>query len=316
MSGSTLYTVIPCYNEQEVLSETCARLLKKYAELADKGFLSEDSRILFVDDGSKDRTWEMIQRLHEENQTVSGLKLSRNKGHQNALMAGLLEAGKHADIIVSMDADLQDDIGVLDGFLEQYRNGCEVVYGVRSSRQKDTVFKRSTAGMFYRFMGMMGVEIVPNHADCRLLSKRAVEALSQYREVNLFLRGLIPMLGFQSTVVTYERGERFAGESKYPLKKMLAFAFDGITSLSVKPIRLILAVGVVLFAVSIIMLIYTLIQKIIGNTVAGWAFLNCSIWMIGGIQLLSLGVIGEYVGKIYSEAKARPRYIVETFLNS
>ena len=315
MPADILWMVIPCYNEQEVLPETSRRLEEKLEGLIRKGDISEESRILFVDDGSRDRTWELIEELHQKNPLFSGLKLSRNKGHQNALLAGLMEAKEHADMVVSMDADLQDDIGVIDGFLREYAAGCDVVYGVRSSREKDTFFKRTTALGFYRMMTAMGVDIVENHADCRLMSRRALEALARFREVNLFLRGIVPLVGFKSSVVTYERAERFAGESKYPLKKMLAFAFDGITSFSVKPIRLVAAAGVVVFGVSILMLIYTLVQKLWGHTVAGWAFLNCSIWMIGGIQLLSLGVIGEYVGKIYSETKARPRYIVDKFLN-
>lgn len=315
MSADILWMVIPCYNEQEVLPETSRRLEEKLEGLIRKGDISENSRILFVDDGSRDRTWEMIEELHQKNALFSGLKLSRNKGHQNALLAGLMEAKEHADMVISMDADLQDDIGVIDGFLREYAAGCDVVYGVRSSREKDTFFKRTTALGFYRMMTAMGVDIVENHADCRLMSRRALEALAQFREVNLFLRGIVPLVGFKSSVVTYERAERFAGESKYPLKKMLAFAFDGITSFSIKPIRLVSAAGVVVFGISILMLIYTLVQKLLGHTVAGWAFLNCSIWMIGGIQLLSLGVIGEYVGKIYSETKARPRYIVDKFLN-
>lgn len=315
MSADILWMVIPCYNEQEVLPETSRRLEEKLEGLIRKGDISENSRILFVDDGSRDRTWELIEELHQNNALFSGLKLSRNKGHQNALLAGLIEAKEHADMVISMDADLQDDIGVIDGFLREYAAGCDVVYGVRSSREKDTFFKRTTALGFYRMMTAMGVDIVENHADCRLMSRRALEALAQFREVNLFLRGIVPLVGFKSSVVTYERAERFAGESKYPLKKMLAFAFDGITSFSIKPIRLVSAAGVVVFGISILMLIYTLVQKLLGHTVAGWAFLNCSIWMIGGIQLLSLGVIGEYVGKIYSETKARPRYIVDKFLN-
>lgn len=315
MSDNILYMVIPCYNEQEVLPETAARLLEKYTALITQGSIADESRIVFVDDGSKDGTWPVIEGLHRSDPHFSGLKLSRNKGHQNALMAGLMQAKEHADMVISMDADLQDDIGVIDRFVSQYHAGYEVVYGVRSSRKTDTFFKRTSARAFYRMMTLMGVDIVEDHADCRLMSRRALQALSGFEEVNLFLRGVVPLVGFKSTVETYERGERFAGESKYPLKKMLAFAFDGITSFSVKPIRFIAVIGVLLFLTSIVMLAYTLIQKLLGNTVDGWAFLNCSIWMIGGIQLLSLGVIGEYIGKVYWETKRRPKYIIETFIN-
>lgn len=311
-----LYMVLPCYNEEPVLSETAQRLSDKLHALIEAGGISQKSRILFVDDGSRDRTWELIRLHSERDQLFAGVRLSRNRGHQNALLCGLLEAAEHADAIISMDADLQDDIGVIDGFLKEYQeNGCDVVYGVRASRESDTFFKRNTALLFYRFMTSMGVDIVENHADCRLLSRRAVEGLSKFREVNLFLRGLVPLVGYKSGVVTYDRNPRFAGESKYPLKKMLSFAFDGITSLSVKPIRLILTMGLVLFGVSLLMLVYGLISKFWGNTVSGWTSLICSIWMIGGLQLLALGVIGEYIGKIYNEVKARPRFLVEERIN-
>lgn len=317
MGMARLYVVVPCYNEEAVLEETAARLHKKLWELAASGRISSDSRVLFVNDGSKDRTWEIIARLHEEHPEVfSGVKLSRNRGHQNALLAGLMEAAKHADVIVSMDADLQDDIDAMDRMLDQYEAGAEVVYGVRSERTTDTAFKRMTAEGFYRFMQAMGVDIVYNHADYRLMSRRAVEALGEFGEVNLFLRGIVPLVGFQSAQVPYARGERFAGESKYPLKKMIAFAMDGITSFSVKPIRMILMLGAVVFCVSVLMLLYFLARKLAGHTVDGWTSLACSIWALGGIQLLSLGVIGEYIGKIYNETKHRPRYIVAEVLDA
>lgn len=311
----TLYLVIPCYNEEEVLPETSRRLLEKLAGMAAAGMVTEKSRILFVDDGSKDKTWELISRLHGEHNQISGLKLSRNRGHQNALLAGLMTAKQYADMVISMDADLQDDVDAVDRFVEEYYKGADVVYGVRSSRETDTAFKRGTAQGFYKFMQALGVDIVDNHADYRLMSRRALEGLAQYKEVNLFLRGVVPLIGFPSAIVTYERHERFAGESKYPLKKMLSFAFDGITSFSVKPIRLITWLGVLIFIASIIMLLVLLVQKLFGYTVQGWTTLMGSIWMIGGIQLLCLGIIGEYVGKIYAEVKQRPRFIIDRLLN-
>lgn len=315
MPAVTLYVVIPCYNEQEVLPETSRRLKDKLGQLAGEGRISAQSRILFVDDGSRDRTWGLIERLHEEDPVFCGLKLSRNRGHQNALLAGLMHAKDRADAAASMDADLQDDVDVLDRFLEEYEKGCDIVYGVRTSRKTDSFFKRNSALGFYRFMRRMGIELVENHADCRLMSRRALQGLAAFPESNLFLRGLVPLIGYQSTVVGYERSERFAGTSKYPLKRMLALAFDGITSLSVKPIRLISALGFLVFLMSIFMLAYTAIRKWMGATVAGWAFLSCSIWMLGGVQLLSLGIIGEYIGKIYAEVKRRPRYLIEKLLD-
>ncbi len=310
-----LMVVIPCYNEEEVLPETSRRLVEKMASLVDKGLITPDSRVLLVNDGSRDRTWEMIARLHQENPLFEGVKLSRNRGHQNALLAGLMTARNRCDISISMDADLQDDMDAMDRFIEKYNEGCDVVYGVRNRRDTDTFFKRETALMFYRLMKGLGVDITYNHADYRLMSNRALNALAQFGEVNLFLRGLAPLVGFQSDVVTYDRSERFAGESKYPFKKMLAFAIDGITSFSVKPLRLITAVGMGVFVASLIMLLYALISWISGHTVAGWTSTLASIWMIGGIQLLSLGIIGEYVGKIYHETKRRPRFIIERYLN-
>ena len=310
-----LMVVIPCYNEEEVLPETSRRLVIKMGSLMEKGLISEDSKVLLVNDGSKDRTWELISDLHKENPLFEGVKLSRNRGHQNALLAGLMTARNRCDICISMDADLQDDMDAMDKFIEKHRGGCEIVYGVRSKREKDTFFKRETALMFYRLMSGMGVDIVFNHADYRLMSNRALNALAEFKEVNLFLRGLAPLVGFQSDTVLYERSERFAGESKYPLKKMLAFAIDGITSFSVKPLRLITNAGIVVFLISLVMLLYTLISWIVGRTVAGWTSTLASIWMLGGIQLLSLGVIGEYIGKIYNETKQRPRFIIDRYLN-
>ncbi len=306
-----LYLVIPCYNEEEVLPETTRRLKEKFSVLTSAGRISELSRILLVDDGSKDHTWPMISSLAKEDCRFGGVKLSRNRGHQNALLAGLMTAKGQCDCCISMDADLQDDIGAIDQMLDAFSEGYEVVYGVRSSRESDTFFKRSTAQGFYKFMKLMGVDIVYNHADYRLLSGRALEGLGQFREINLFLRGIVPLIGYKSTTVTYVRSERFAGESKYPLKKMLAFAFDGITSFSVKPIRWVTGLGFLLFIASIIAVLYSLVVKLLGQTVAGWTATMISIWMIGGIQLLSLGVIGEYIGKIYTEVKDRPRFIIE-----
>lgn len=312
----TLYIVVPCYKEEAVLPETAKRLKKKLQALLEKGKISDKSRVMFVNDGSRDRTWEIISQLHEEEpQVFSGVNLARNRGHQNALLAGLMTAMNHADMVISMDADLQDDVDAVDAMVDAYHKGYDVVYGVRSSRKTDTFFKRFTAEGFYKLMKTLGVDIVFNHADYRLMSKRALEGLEEFGEVNLFLRGIVPQIGYPWTTVEYERHERFAGESKYPLKKMLAFAFDGITSFSIKPMRLILLLGVVVFAVSILMLLYALISKLSGSTTAGWTSMMGSIWLIGGIQLLSLGVIGEYIGKIYSETKRRPRFIIERVLN-
>lgn len=310
-----LYIVVPCYNEEAVLHETSKRLKEKMTALINDKKISDKSRVLFVDDGSKDKTWEIIEELHGSDDLFSGLKLSRNKGHQNALLAGLMTAKELADISISMDADLQDDINVVDQFVDKYHDGCDIVYGVRSSRKTDTAFKRGTAGMFYKFMRLLGVDIIDNHADYRLISKRALEALSQFKEVNLFLRGIVKQIGFKSDIVYYERSERFAGESKYPLKKMLAFAFDGITSFSVKPIRLVTVVGFLVFLISIGMIIYTIVQTCLGNKEAGWSSLMCSIWFLSGLQIMALGIVGEYIGKIYTEVKARPKYIIDKFIN-
>ena len=306
-----LYLVIPCYNEEEVLPLTKKKLKEKMENLIKEKKISKESRVMFVNDGSKDKTWELIEEYHNEDPLFVGVKLSRNKGHQNALLAGLMTAKKYADITISMDADLQDDINVIDKMIEENNKGSEIVYGVRSSRKKDSWFKRFTAESFYKLMKVMGVEVVFNHADCRLMSKRALDELEHFDEVNLFLRGIVPLIGFQTSVATYERGERAAGESKYPLKKMLSFAWDGITSFSVKPLKMITTLGFIMLFISIIMIIYTIIVKILGNTVDGWAFIMLSIWFIGGVQLVSVGLIGEYVGKIYSETKHRPRYIIE-----
>ncbi len=316
LDNKTLYIVVPCYKEQEVLPETSKRLREKVLALRKAGKISDASRVMFVNDGSSDNTWPIIRELHEKEPGIfSGVNLSRNRGHQNALLAGLLTAVNYADMIISMDADLQDDINAVDAMVDAYHEGYEVVYGVRSKRETDTFFKRFTAEGFYKVMKALGVDIVFNHADYRLMSRRAVEGLAQFSEVNLFLRGIVPQIGYKWTTVTYERAERFAGESKYPLKKMLAFAADGITSFSVKPIRLVFSAGVIVFFVSLLMLLYALIAKILGHTSVGWTSLIGSIWLIGGIQLLSLGIVGEYIGKIYNETKRRPRFIIESVLN-
>ena len=316
MTGNDiLYLVIPCYNEEAVLHETAKQLLEKMNSMFDRGMISRESKIMFVNDGSKDKTWEIIRELHESNPIYSGVKLSRNKGHQNALLAGLMTAKEKADMAMSLDADLQDDVDVIDKMVEKYYEGNDVVYGVRSARDTDTFFKKFTAEGFYKIMQAMGVEIVFNHADYRLMSKRALEGLSEFREVNLFLRGIVPLIGYKSDIVTYERHERFAGESKYPLKKMLAFATDGITSFSIKPIRMITTCGFLIFAISLIMLIYFLVVHFMGRTVHGWTSTIVSIWAIGGLQLLAIGIVGEYIGKIYLETKARPKYIIETVLD-
>ena len=314
-ADKTLYVVVPCYKEEAVLPETSKRLREKMTALIASGRISENSRVLFVNDGSKDRTWEIIAGLHGEDKLFSGVNLSRNRGHQNALLAGLTTAASRADMLISMDADLQDDINAIDGMIDAYHEGYDVVYGVRSSRKTDTAFKRMTAEGFYRLMKLMGVDIVFNHADYRLMSRRAVEGLLQFDEVNIFLRGIVPQIGYPSTTVEYERATRFAGESKYPLKKMLAFALDGITSFSIKPLRLIVFLGAVVFLLSLAMLLWSLIARISGHVVSGWTSLMFSIWMLGGLQLLALGVIGEYIGKVYSEVKHRPRFIIEQVLD-
>ena len=307
----TIYFVIPCYNEEEVLPETSKRLLEKINYFIEQNKISKESKVVFVDDGSRDRTYEIITELHAQNSVFCGVKLSHNQGHQNALLAGLMTAKDKCDAAISLDADLQDDINVIDEFVDKFIEGCDIVYGVRSSRKTDTAFKRTTALAFYKIMKFLGVEVVYNHADYRLMSKRALEALSEYKEVNLFLRGIVPLIGFKTSTVEYERFERFAGESKYPLKKMVAFAVDGITSFSVKPIRMVFSLGVVIFLCSIAVLIYSFIRWALGHTVAGWTTTVVSIWALGGIQLLSLGLVGEYIGKIYKEVKARPKFNIE-----
>lgn len=309
-----LYVVIPCYNEEEVLEETTKQLKKKMEDLVNQNKISSKSKVMYVNDGSKDKTWEMIQKIHKKEKYFTGISLSRNKGHQNALLGGLMTAKNYADVVISMDADLQDDMNAMDEMIEKYENGCDIVYGVRSARKKDSFFKRVTAEGFYKFMKLLGVDCVYNHADYRLTSKRVLENLSQFQEVNLFLRGIFPLIGYQSDIVYYERNERFAGKSKYPLKKMLNFAWDGITSFSVKPLRFVMSLGFLILITSIAIMIYSFIRKITGNTVDGWTFLVISIWFIGGLQMISIGIIGEYIGKIYSETKKRPRYIIEETL--
>ena len=306
-----LYIVVPCYNEEEVLYETSKRLKEKIQNLIKSKMVSADSKIMYVNDGSKDKTWDIVKELNKKDKMITGISLSRNSGHQNALLAGLMTAKNKADVVISMDADLQDDINAIDEMIKKYKEGNRVVYGVRSSRKKDTWFKKNSAQLFYKFMKFMGVDIVYNHADYSLADKRVLDELEKYNEVNLFLRGIFPLIGFKSDIVYYERGERFAGESKYPLKKMLNFAWDGITSFSVKPIRMVLNLGLVMFVISLFVMLYSVAIKIIGYAVDGWTFIVCSIWMIAGIQMLSLGLIGEYIGKIYKEVKARPRYIID-----
>lgn len=310
----TVYFVIPCYNEEAVLPETTRRLTEKLNAMRDTGLIGESSRILYVDDGSKDKTWLLISQFNRENSWVEGVKLSHNRGHQNALLCGLMSAMSRCDAAISMDADLQDDIDALDQFVARFREGCDVVYGVRNKRDTDTWFKRTTAEGFYKVMQLLGVDVVFNHADYRLMSRRALEALSEYKEVNLFLRGIVPLIGYRSDYVYYDRHERFAGESKYPLKKMLSFALDGITSFSVKPLKLISNLGILISVLSIFGLLYALISYFAGVAVSGWTAIVCSIWLLGGLQMLCLGVVGGYIGKIYSEVKARPRFRVEEYL--
>ena len=310
-----LNLVIPCYNEEEALPYTKKELDKKMKALIDDGLISKESKVVLVNDGSKDKTWDIITEFHNKDNMYVGINLSRNRGHQNALLAGLMYARDNADISISMDADLQDDINVIDDMIKKYNNGADIVYGVRNSRKKDTFFKKFTAEGFYRFMSIMGVEIVFNHADFRLMSKRALEALSNYKEVNLFLRGMVPQLGFKTDIAYYGRNERVAGSSKYPFKKMLSFAIDGITSFSIKPLRMIAFLGIIMCIISFAALIYITILKISGKVISLESFIMCSILLVGGIQILCLGIIGEYIGKIYNETKARPRYIIESILD-
>ncbi len=314
-NNNCLYIVVPCYKEEEVLPETAKRLKAKMSELMEQGKISADSKVTFVNDGSTDRTWEIICSLHEADKLFCGINLSRNRGHQNALLAGLMTVRDYADMVISMDADLQDDVNAVDQMVDRYLEGYDIVYGVRSSRKTDTFFKRFTAQSYYKFIRMMGADVVYNHADYRLMSKRALAGLSEFTEVNLFLRGIVPQIGFKSTCVTYERAERFAGESKYPLKKMLTLAFEGITSFSVKPIRMVAQLGALIAVLSVIGLIWSIVSKLTGNSVDGWSSLMASIWLMGGLQIFCIGMIGEYVGKIYMETKHRPRYIIEQFLH-
>lgn len=311
MNKPILTIVVPCYNEEAVLNETILQLTKIMEHLIEDALVSKNSKLLFVDDGSKDQTWNMIESECEKNSFVTGLKLAGNVGHQNALIAGLETANQYSDCVISIDADLQDDINVIETFVEKYWEGIDIVYGVRDSRETDTFFKRNTALFFYRFMERIGIKLVPNHADFRLMSKRALDELLKYKETNLFLRGLVPLVGFTSAKVYYDRKERLAGESKYPLKKMLAFAFDGMTSFSVAPIRFVTFLGFLAVLVSILVGGYAIVQEILGHTESGWTSLVISIWFVGGLQLMGIGIIGEYIGKIYREVKQRPRYAIE-----
>ena len=306
-----LYIVVPCYNEEEVLRETTRQLKVKLGAMIAAGQIAPSSRVLYVDDGSKDRTWALIEDIHGEDPLFSGISLAHNRGHQNALLAGLLTAKEHADAVISMDADLQDDIDVIDEMVHRYQEGYEVVYGVRSSRETDTFFKRFTAQSFYKILRLMGVEIVYDHADYRLTSRRVLESLEEYREVNLFLRGIFPAIGYRSTTVSYQRKERFAGESKYPLKKMLALAWQGVTSFSAWPLRMVSLLGGAVSVVSLLCLAAFLIEALAGHPVTGLTAAVCSLWLLGGIQLVCLGLVGEYVGKLYDEAKRRPRFLID-----
>ena len=311
---AVLYIVIPCFNEEESLPETAAAVSERLRGLIDRGKISPLSRVMFVDDGSKDSTWSLIETLHGQSELFSGVKLSRNRGHQNALLAGLMTAREKADAVISIDADLQDDIEVIDLMTERFLSGCDVVYGVRSSRENDSLFKRFTAEGYYRMLRSMGAEIVFNHADCRLLSKRALEGLSEFQEVNLFLRGIVPMLGFKSDTVFYERRERLAGKSKYSVKKMLSLAADGLTSLSTKPLRLITGAGIFFLAFTAALLVFMLIRNFRGYPILGWRIVLLAVLLMGSLMLLALGTVGAYVGRTYLEAKRRPRYIIERIL--
>ena len=316
MKAPVLYIVIPCYNEEEALPITAEKLIALTDDMIGRDLIDANSRITLVDDGSRDRTWQVISDLCKRDKRFEGVKLAHNAGHMNALWAGMTMAAKKCDCVITIDADLQDDINAMYGFLEKYSEGADVVSGVRSSRKKDTFFKRATAQGFYKLMNRMGVEMVYNHADYRLLSRRALEALLSFGEVNMFLRGMVPMLGFNTAIVEYERGERVAGESKYPLKKMIAFAMEGVTSLSNKPIRLVTLAGVICGLLGVVMAIYVLVSLFRGHSVAGWASIMMSIWLLGGMQLVALGLIGEYVGKIYMETKRRPKFILEEYIHA
>ncbi len=305
-----LWIVVPCYNEEQVLPMTAPMFLDKLAQLAEDGKISPRSRVLFVNDGSKDRTWEIIRDLAEKHEECLGICQSRNRGHQNAVLAGLMEARGHCDITISIDCDGQDDLNAMDGMVDKYLKGAEIVYGVRSERKTDTWFKRSTAQGFYRLMRSMGTEVVYNHADYRLISAKVLDHFADFEEVNIFLRGMVPLVGFPSDIVYYERNVRLAGESHYPLRKMIALAFNGITSLSVKPIAWITGFGIGFSALGVVLMIWAIVQACLGNTVAGWTSTVCIICLLGGIQLISLGVLGQYIGKTYLETKRRPRYII------
>ncbi|GBU10760.1 bactoprenol glucosyl transferase [Erysipelotrichaceae bacterium] len=309
-----LYLVVPCYNEEEVLLEAKEQLVNKLVKLIEINKINKKSRIVFVNDGSKDSTWELIRKFSEENEHINGINLSRNRGHQNALLAGLLAVKDEADMVISLDADLQDDIHAIDEMVDKYYAGAEIVYGVRAKRKKDTFFKRVSAESFYRLMDFLGANTVFNHADYRLMGSKSLTALEGFGEVNLFLRGIIPLIGYRSDYVYYERKERFAGESKYPLSKMLAFAIEGITSLSIKPLRMISVLGLSIFAISILYFFYIIFQYFTGNTIQGWSSVAASVWLMGGLILLSLSIVGEYIGKIYLEVKKRPRYIIDGHL--
>lgn len=310
-----LYLVIPCYNEEEVLADTAGKLDKKMKELMAEGLIDVKSRIIFVNDGSMDLTWKIIEDLHNKDTLFGGINLTRNRGHQNALLAGLMTVKDDADIVISLDADLQDDINVFEEMLRKNNEGYDVIYGVRNDRKKDSFFKRHTAQMFYKLTNKLGGDLIYNHADFRLMSRRALEGLAQFEEVNLFLRGIVPLIGYPSTIVEYERKERLAGKSKYPLRKMMNFAIEGITSLSIKPMRFVTGMGIFVFLVSIAMMIYAFVSYFTGRVVAGWTSILISVWAIGGMVLLGLGIVGSYIGKIYLETKKRPRYIVEKYIN-
>lgn len=310
----TLYIVVPCYNEEAVLHETARQLSDKLRQLMAEKRISDNSKIAFVNDGSADKTWEIISKLHESDAIFLGINLTKNCGHQNALLAGLMVAKSRCDMAISMDADLQHNIAAINEMLEAYYNGCDIVYAVRASMKAETAFKRLTSRGFYRLMSWLGAKTIPNHADYRLMSRKALEGLAQFKEVNLFLRGIVPMIGYQSAIVEYEQCARFAGESKYTLKKMVSFALEGITSLSIQPVRYITLLGLLTFVISMGMLAYTVISWWIGRVIAGWSSVMCSVWAIGGLILLALGIIGEYIGKVYLEAKARPRYFIREIL--
>ncbi len=311
MKTPILYLIIPCFNEEEMLDYTYPKTRDKISDLIKRKSIHKNSKIVFIDDGSKDQTWKKIEKIHKKDSLVRGISLSKNWGHQNALLSGLSMAKEEADIAITMDADLQDDIDAIDEMIEKYKEGSDIVYGVRSSRKKDSFFKRKTAEAFYKFMKLLGVDCIYNHADYRLTSKRVLKELENYKEVNLFLRGLFPLMGYHTSIVYYERGKRIKGKTKYSLRKMCHFALEGITSFSVQPLRIIFYLGFLILCISIGIMIYSLIRKINGNTVPGWTFLSISIWFIGGLQMISIGGLGEYIGKLYKETKQRPRYIID-----